>query len=174
MPASRLPKSEGHFISLVRAMVGSSASAPVTLSLPPSYSTSSSNIGPSHASSIFLAVASSPLFRAFSHSYPLEFSPPPIGSSPTPSPHSSFSFSLSLSRVSPCLFLWSQAPFPLPPPVQRVPPSPTLVLPFLPLPPPSPPTASSPSVSSSSVLNLDPSGSPLTFRSVLAGPHRLQ
>jgi hypothetical protein len=38
------------------------------------------------------------------------------------------------------------------------------------------PTGSSPSISSSSspILNLDPSGSPLSFRSALSGPHRLQ
>ena len=53
---------------------------------------------------------------------------------------------------------------PLPPPV---PSNPTWFL---------PPSTSLPAVSSAGapVLNLDPSGSPLTFRSALSGPHRLQ
>ncbi len=85
LPASLMPQSEGTLTSLVRAMVGSSAGAPVSLSLPPSFATHSPPIAPSHAPSIFLAVASSPFFRAFSDSYPFELSSPPIDLSPASS-----------------------------------------------------------------------------------------
>ncbi len=108
LPASLMPKAEGQLASLVRAMAGSSAGAPVSLTLPPCFATPSPPIGPSHAPSFFLAVASPPFFRAFSHSYPSEFSSLPIGLSLDSSPDNLFVLpslligpsSLSPSRVS--------------------------------------------------------------------------
>jgi hypothetical protein len=138
-----------------------------------------------------MPIPSSPFFRAFSHSYPSEFSSLPIGLSLVSSHDNGFALpsppngpsSLSTSRVSHHASLFGFALPSL---------SPSVVSAGAPLtysrPPlffstssvPTwlfPPTGSSPSAISSSsapVLNLAPSSLPLSFRSALSGPHRLQ
>ena len=107
-------------------------------------------------SSSLLPLSIPPLPNKFGVVAHPQVSPPPTPPYP---PLSSFS----LAAASAGAPLTYTRP-PLPPPV---PSHPTWFL---------PPSSSLPAVSSygAPVLNLDPSGSPLTFRSALSGPHRLQ